>query len=271
MNTKDIKLIRLAYSFLLQHDGITQDLIKNQFISWKADHNSLNDVFERILEYAQNRDSSVNVIGKSIGGIKNLKPVLFNFNPHKTLNKFPVGSERLLREEIIDKLQPLGQLRDTPKSKWTQYVKTIISGAKFLSNFKDHDKFKNFIGKYDSDSISRSGLALIISTEIFGFGFPLACDFLKELGYRGFSKADVHTKDILLKLGYISYYTNGNLDYYAFQAMHRISESNDIEPFMVDKLLWLIGSGVFYLPSGEEFKIGRNREKFIAYAKANGL
>jgi thermostable 8-oxoguanine DNA glycosylase len=37
---------------------------------------------------------------------------------------------------------------------------------------------------------------MLISREVKGIGFPLACDFLKEMGFTGFAKPDVHIKTI---------------------------------------------------------------------------
>lgn len=39
---------------------------------------------------------------------------------------------------------------------------------------------------FQKDDRSIEGLPLILSAEIYGFGFPLACDFIKELGFENF-------------------------------------------------------------------------------------
>lgn len=267
---KDVLLIELTYKFLIEK-GADQSLIKNQFVAWNSEHKSLNDIYFRLLESGQNRDSSVNVIGKSIGGLENLSSILYDFDPILTCVEYPFGSEERLLKDIISKLKPTGQVRSSNKSKWPQYIKTIISGAYFLSKYANYNNFIKFINEYNKDVFSRSAVALLISTEVFGLGFPLACDFLKELGYTEFSKADVHTKAILKELNLIGSYHSKNIDYFTFHAMNRIANNCNILPFDVDKLLWLIGGGNFYHDKEIIFKIGRKRDEFIQYAKNNGI
>ncbi len=44
---------------------------------------------------------------------------------------------------------------------------------------------------------------MLLDAEIFGYGFPLACDFLKEIGYVDYGKPDVHLKNIFCELGLV--------------------------------------------------------------------
>jgi len=41
---------------------------------------------------------------------------------------------------------------------------------------------------------------MLLAYEIYGYGFPLACDFLKELGYNQYGKSDVHINEIFSSL-----------------------------------------------------------------------
>ena len=54
----------------------------------------------------------------------------------------------------------------------------------------------------------------MISVKVSGFGFPLAYDFLKELGYTEYKKPDVHLIDIFKGLGLID--RNENLCFFIF-------------------------------------------------------
>ena len=106
----------------------------------------------------------------------------------------------------------------------------------------------------------------MISTEIDGIGFPLACDFLKEIGCLEYGKPDVHVKKILAGLGFIEkkYKSTPKADYETFKILNRIAESNQTTAFEVDKLIWLIGSGRFY---NSGISIGRKATEFISYCK----
>jgi thermostable 8-oxoguanine DNA glycosylase len=224
----------------------------------------------QLIESAQNKQMSPRVIGESIGGIENLKPVLFDFEPKMICSEYPIGSEKKLFNEIVEKIKPKGKMRNAENSIWPQFLKSITTGAKFIESFKNIDIFKETVEKFNSSTRERAAFAYMISLEVFGIGFPLACDFLKELGYKEFSKADVHTKRIILELNlYDGVISNQNENYFVFLAMNRIAENNGISPFVVDKLLWIIGGGEFYNHKKIILKIGKNRNKFIAYCKNN--
>lgn len=107
---------------------------------------------------------------------------------------------------------------------------------------------------------------MLISIEITGLGFPLACDFLKEIGFLNYGKPDVHLKYIFKELNLIDPTENTTIkqDYQTLKLMDRIALDNKITTFEVDKIFWLIGSGNFYLSN---VKIGRNRDEFIAKVK----
>ena len=78
--------------------------------------------------------------------------------------------------------------------------------------------------------------------KIRGLGFALACDALKELGYQGYAKPDSHMIEIFNKLGFCS---KSPVD--AFETKLEMSDVLDVSPFKLDKTLWLVCSGKFYL------------------------
>jgi hypothetical protein len=65
-----------------------------------------------------------------------------------------------------------------------------LSGAKFLSQFSSADDFYRWVDFFGEDERARSALPMLLPEEIAGFGFALACDFVKELDYENFSKPD---------------------------------------------------------------------------------
>ena len=108
---------------------------------------------------------------------------------------------------------------------------------------------------------------MMISIEIYGIGFPLACDFLKEIGFMDFGKPDVHLKEIFKALDLID--TNekstDKQDYQTFKMIDKIARDNGITPFEVDKIFWLIGSANFHR---DNIKINSNRKEFIDKVKS---
>lgn len=98
-----------------------------------------------------------------------------------------------------------------------------------------------------------------VEKEVFGLGFPLACDFLKELGYCEYPKPDVHIKDI-----FVAFDLCENNDYSAYKAVIEMANIVKDSAYNVDKMLWLIGSGDYYK---HNITIGTNKDKFIDKVK----
>ncbi len=96
--------------------------------------------------------------------------------------------------------------------------------------------------------------------------FPLACDFLKELGYLNYGKPDVHIRDIFSATGLLS---EKSSNYQVLKAITRVSENVEETPYNVDKLFWLIGSGYFYNHTeiGNQGRTKRLKDSFIEYMK----
>jgi thermostable 8-oxoguanine DNA glycosylase len=267
---RDQKIVKLAYKFLLSFDQIDKNTIDTQLE--EVDNksiDSLDDVFFRFAESLQNANMKANVIGKSINGIENIKRVIL---PLSSMERFK--DEKELLREIFDKLKPTSKMtidehiQRSTKSLWYKYAKSLMEVRVFLNQFQDVEDFKSWVEFFDNDERSRAALPMILSNEIYGIGFALACDALKELGYLNFGKPDVHLKEIFYELGL----SDSKKDYMVLKAIVRVSKNysaigRDIKPYHIDKLFWLIGSGKFYLFEGKD--IGRQRDRFISYVKEN--
>ena len=266
----DKELYQEAYAFLLKIEDITKELIDKQLSPEhkRTKPDGLNRIYKAILESAQNLQMSRNVIGKSISGergnIDPLREILFEFDPKRTQEKYGACSADELFREIRPRLiQPP---RDGKNSLWLRYCKTIISSSTFLSQFENHHEFYRFVDTYYGDDKIRPFLPMLLSFEIDGLGFALSCDFLKEMGYVKFGKPDTHTKDIFFQLGLLGTVPKNSLkaDYFSLRLFERIAKSNNTTAYAVDKLLWLIGSGDFYLG---KLKIGSKKKEFIEFMK----
>jgi hypothetical protein len=125
-------------------------------------------------------------------------------------------------------------------------------------------------GLYDSVHDLIGLLYLGGSFRIYGLGFPLACDFLKELGYRNFAKPDVHIRDIFTALALCPPKAN---NYQIFKAIVRVAHNCSRTPYDIDKLFWLVGSGFFYDDPqvGKNGRIGSLKRPFIAHIQSDSL
>ena len=258
----DQQLYKFATDFLLSFDKITQDDLKIHLTSEYKKPKDLKTIYKRLCVSAQNKQMGPQVIGNSIGGIDNLKKVLSDFDPHKVAANYEKADVEPLLKDIKKKLNPSGKFRTTSKSLWTLFAKSVIDSAHFLKSFDTAESFYEWANFFANDTRAKPALPLMISIEINGIGFPLACDFLKELGFTEYGKPDVHVKDIFKALNIINNKENNTTkqNYATLKAIDRIAKSNNVTPYAVDKVFWLIGSGNFYIT---EKNIGRQKQNFI--------
>ena len=187
----------LAKDFLLQSGagkGVTPESIE-KYLHLCASTRHLGRPLEHMLESAQSGNMKAGVIGGSIGGVGKLGPLLCDFEPAEVLEKYRSGWEDVL-DDIVAQLKPRGSVPRTSRSIWPRYCRSVLSGARFLSQFSTADDFYRWVDLFDEDERARPALPLLLAQEIEGFGFALACDFLNGLGYENFSKPDVHVKDL---------------------------------------------------------------------------
>lgn len=262
----DEELYKAAVGFLLSFNNITVDDVNRHL---QSDYNKPDDlglIYKQLCETAQNKQMSAQVIGKSIGGIDKLSKILFNFEPHLVANMYKKNESTSLLNQIKNVLKPMGQIRDTSRSLWPQFCQSVIDAAHFLKTFTSAKEFYSWADFFANDERARPALPLMISIEIKGIGFPLACDFLKEIGYADYSKPDVHLIEIFKTLNIINPSEKAGIrrDFSIVRAIDRIAKRNNTTAYAVDKVFWLIGSGNFYSTNK---RIGRQREKFLNYIR----
>jgi hypothetical protein len=264
----DIAAYALAKDFLLQlgaAKGVTPELIEKYLHLSAPRPDTLAGLYMHMLESAQSANMKAGVIGGSIGGVGNLGRVLCDFEPAEVLEKYSSGWEGVL-DDIVAQLKPRGSIPRTSRSIWPRYCRSVLSGARFLSQFSTADDFYRWVDLFDEDERARPALPLLLAQEIEGFGFALACDFLNGLGYENFSKPDVHVKDIFGSLG-LCPPSAGDCE--VFRAVGRLARNAGVTPYNADKLFWLVGSGYFYDDPqiGNKGRIGRHKKEFIEMAR----
>lgn len=249
---------------------------------------SLNSLFERLLISAQNASGKHNIIGLPILGVPNLRAVLCEFSPQCVLekfgyndasnkdktvenildainNKFPniglnVNQPRLRRIEVAEGLfenreVQLNAFNDRLNT-WNKFAYTIVDAAIFLQSYKSAEDF------YDkADEAMKSDIhefAQNIESQVYGIGYALACDFLKEVGV-DCGKPDVHIKKILEGV------TNQRKlnDQQLQEAMQIIAKEKKVTLFAVDKVFWMIGTTNFSI------NICNYRQSFINECRDN--
>lgn len=270
IRSRDRAAYALAKDYLLRFEpvGVTPALLEGYLNPAEAQIHpgTLAKIYELLLVSAQTANMRPTVVGAAIGGIDRLGPVLCAFDPGAVVAKYSRGWPQVL-DDIERTLRPKGKVRRTPRSMWPLFCQSVLSGAAFLAQFSGGDDFHAWVRLFDRDERSRPALPIILSHEIRGFGFALACDFLMGLGYLNFAKPDVHLKAIFKGLQLCA---AGADDYQVFKAVTRVAKSQGVLPYTVDKLFWLVGSGFFYNHPhlGNKGRIGTDRAEFLREAWA---
>jgi hypothetical protein len=265
----DKKAYQLAKDYLpnLNIQGVTANLVERYLnpLTLNPKPTSKEGIYQRILESAQNANMKAGVIGGAIGGVGKLSVVLEGFNPKAVLAKYTGDWEAIL-DEIVERLEPRGEIRRTSRSIWPLYCQTILSAANFVEQFSSASDFFGWVDLFDRDDRARASLPMILSREIEGFGFALSCDFLKEMGYINFPKPDVHLRNIFSSLNLCKDKAD---DYQLFKAVIRVAGHAGVSAYNADKVFWLIGSGYFYrdLQISNQGRVGSRKKEFIEYAR----
>lgn len=174
---------------------------------------------------------------------------------------------------IIERYRNADKLSDAFKSKfkiknvqssrniWRKFSEGIISGSRFMAAFKDKDEFDSFIKTFSYNKYTKAALPMLLSREIQGLGFALACNFLFDLGYRDFPRPDEWSIRIFNELDL----SDSADPYEVYKTMIEMSEAVGEDVYNVDKIFWMISSGWFPLVHAN---VGRKLDEFIYKAKA---
>lgn len=259
MNENNKHIFESARLYLLSIPGVNNTMIDNHLNNWKTHKpESLRDLLFGMLGSVQNKRAMPN----SIGPLNNLKPHLEEFDPQQIIAKYGSywrDSWKKLFRFVEANYTPPGRMEiDIPQNAWVIFCKATISASNFLGGFSDVQDFNRFVSQFYLNEITRVALPMVLDREVFGLGFALACDFLKENGYPKFVKPDTQIMQIFKTLGLSKPESD---DYEVFKDVIRFSESIEEVPYVVDKLFWLVGSGNFYL---DGLRIKTNITSFLS-------
>src|SRR4030042_5783199 len=98
-------------------EGVTASLIEKYLnpLSLNPKPTSKEGIYQRILESAQNANMKAGVLGRAIGGVEKLSLVLGGCTPKAVMAKYAGDWEAILNN-IVDNLEPRGEIRRTPRS-----------------------------------------------------------------------------------------------------------------------------------------------------------
>ncbi len=244
-----------AKEYLLSFPEVTKEILDNHLNAWRDKKpENLIDLFKRMVFHSQNRQGMPN----SIGDIDNISSFVYDWD-FQQVNEIYKSWEKLFNAIQVSDYTPPGRMvRDNSHNCWVQFCKSILSISIFVSRFNNIEEFNKFVEVFYYNEETRIALPLLLKEEIFGYGFALSCDFLKENGYPEFIKPDVHINDIFRGLNL----SNGNNDFQIFRDVIKFSKSINELPYKVDKIFWLVGSGKFHL---NNVKVATPKNDFINF------
>ena len=70
--------------------------------------------------------------------------------------------------------------KDSKRNSWRKWTGAVVDAAKFVSDFKDAEDFRNFVQLFSYNKSTRMALPLLISAKIKGIGFLLHATVLKS-------------------------------------------------------------------------------------------
>jgi hypothetical protein len=256
LQEKDLKVWRLIQAFYESNHDIVEfrekrdkrQAGKQQAPSAERGYEEvkgISAVYWRLLQSAQNANRKPYVIKLDHQDEKNRdsahewRKILFNFSPEKVYKEY-IGQESKLRDAIQETFKFRGaQCGKGAKGRetiWESFTKSICDSAVFLHDFNfDFQTLKDYFEKTPENL--RHIVPFVISTEIHGFGYALACDFLKECPGIDFdiAKPDVHLKEFCDKLDGAAYTPKETV-----RRVHQFAQNVAETDYDVDKAVWAI-------------------------------
>lgn len=258
----DYNIYKYSYEYLLSilPEGLHSIDLKKYFNeNNKLMATTIDDTFKQIIFSSQNTGILSNII--NFNQRENvIKTILYDYK----IDKIAELSTDKLFQEFVKVFNIKVKSKNLKQNSWYKWSNTIIDAANFLMQFENFYQFDNFVRTFECNIETQIALPLLISAEISGMQFTLACDFLKEVGYTNYIKPDVHMIDIANKLKLCEKVSPIDV----FKTFVRIAKNNKISPYKLDKILWLICSGKFYNDfdkNGKTINNKSHKEPFINF------
>jgi thermostable 8-oxoguanine DNA glycosylase len=261
MNKTNRKVFDLAFEYVCSFPNVTPEIVRKHFEDYKRLKEnivSLEDIYLSML----NSPLSMVQLGNAIGKAARFEEELKGFNPNKILQSYPSWQDFFKEIEKSGKSKIQMDISNK-RTYWYKFSHTVIDAARYLSRFENGPAFRKYIERQISEGKHVELIKTICEdpeTKVFGFGWALSCEFLKEIGYTDFIKMDSHLTGILSGLGIVTS-SNGEVVYKQSIAF---AESIGERPFTVDKLFYLSGSGKIYLLDNYHYKF-TNDKRTIQY------
>ena len=150
---------------------------------------------------------------------------------------------------------------DDKKTNWGKYAKGLYYGIDFLENHGGNQIIEKLcvVPVNEAELDKKIKEIKQIEKGIYGLGFTLTCDWLKECGCTWLAKPDIHIKIVCSAIASEKtnvVMTDVDIIKFVFNFAKDIQPIYpDVTAYKLDKIIWLICTGNFYL---QKDKIGRD-------------
>lgn len=177
---------------------------------------------------------------------------------YDVLNGFDVHNANYTVETLVDifrNYMTWKENKNKPDYAMKRWCESIVKSAEYIKKFETKEDLVNHLATEVWGNDRRFSLTKINNRfkekcVSIGFGTALMCDLLKELDeqFSHVLKPDIHIKDVVTALsGQV--YRDDNKCYIEFIRILDVIklEYPDVTAYKLDKIIWLICSGDFYL------------------------
>ena len=233
-------------------------------------YTGISQIWVQMAFHAQNATIISNIV-KFEANLDFLDETLCHFEPNKFLKKYnnPDSEKNIL--QIVEDLHYndktcKGLKWNSEKSKEAnkdtiirRYSNTLLDTAVYLSKFNNREEFLDDLLNHYEQKNYKELIKYFRKQVPHGFSVALSCDFLKEFdeSFSDLPKPDIHIKDTLCAICSHdeNYYNSEKREYECIQEMQQLtreinnslSTDKQITVYQLDKMIWLICSGNFYL------------------------
>ena len=240
-----------------------------------AKYTGMSQIFAQLAFHAQN----ATMISSIVSFERNqyfLDKTLCNFNPQEFLEKYNKGNRDENVKIIVEDLRfknneglRWNSSKSKPENKDSiakRYANTLLDGAIFLNQFKNREDFLNDLLKHYKKNDFKKVINYFRGKVKHGFSIALTCDFLKEfdIAFCDLAKPDIHIKDTLCVLYNYedNYYSGAKKEFECIENMQSLVKeinanlptAEHITVYQLDRMIWLICSGRFFLHNTEDSK-----------------
>lgn len=183
-----------------------------------------------------------------------VKKVLFDFDAKKSAATYS-DWESIYNAMLAGGITDNG-IKDKKESNWEKYCRGLYDGLCFLTAGNGEKIIKDLVAVLELTYKELKEL-YAISNQIHGLGLPLTCDWLKECGCTWLAKPDVHINGVVKHLQNNEKFKDEDVLKLMFswaETVKSSGEDKDATAYKIDKIVWLLCTGEFYL---DDRRVGR--------------